>query len=132
MDIRLIEQLYDANVRAEEIIHLGTQCLGDNAASVIDDALNQDWDGIWAAIGRGEPQGDELDFVAEHIVDKRIFGFLVQFATPVPKHITDDSYSFSWGWYHTRWIYADSFDDACQQALVWRTDYIARQREKAA
>ena len=56
-------------------------------------------------------------------------GFAIQMATPVMTWHCNNSASFSWGYYSTRWVYADTFDAAVDAGLTWVQD--CRRKEKS-
>lgn len=115
--IKIASDMFDANLRCEQIIHLASQCF-DETTSHVEDAFSMDWDVIWEAIGV-EPQGEERHDINQTIVDSRKFGFLVQMATPVLTMIGKVGWSLSWGHYSTKWFYAESLDEIYKAAFVW-------------
>lgn len=136
MEMRDIqEEFFNNSIRPEKIIHLGTQCIDDCSwTDDAEEAFMNDFERVWEAIGISPPEEepDELWAIAEHLLHGKKNGFLIQFATPMPRNITKGgSYSFSWGAYTTHWVYADSFEIACEKAIEWKNEYIAKEFEKA-
>ncbi|MFQ2235051.1 hypothetical protein ACK32R_04980 [Aeromonas dhakensis] len=128
------EEFFNAPLRPEVIIHLGTQCLDDTAwPSQASDAFSDDAEQVWEAIGISPPDEDaEQKWAIEsHLRRHKKWGFLVQFATPIPLNFDQngEGHSFSWGYYRLQWIYADSFELACEAAIKWQADYIAKMQE---
>lgn len=126
MDKKLVIELVDGSVRAEAIFHLGAQCITDEFSwpSELEDLFNDCYEDVFNAIGIEPPEDEDKGYIIEHLLENNKLGFLVQFATPVPRDITESGFTFSWGYYTTKLIYSDNFDDACKQALVWREEYI--------
>ena len=46
-------------------------------------------------------------------------GFLVQAATPVLNYYKDGGFTYSWGHYHTAWIYCDTADQIADIVCGW-------------
>lgn len=128
------EAFFDNAIRAEVVLHLGTQCW-DNSAwpEAAKEAFEYDQESVWKAIGIEPPaDGEEETWaIEEHLRNHKIFGFLVKFATPIPDDIALNSYSFSWGYYTTEWIYADTYKAACEKAVTWQAEYLAQLRAAA-
>ena len=116
------------------ILNLGIQCMEDCFADHAEDCINSDWEEIWAAVGIEPPHPDESDNedIAYHLQACGKSGYLVRFATPIPRDITTSSFRFSWGMYTTQWIYSETIQDACNKAIEWRRGYIEKERAKAA
>jgi hypothetical protein len=132
---KIRENFFDNCIRPEAIIHLGTQCLDNNSwPDVAKDAFQDDFENVWEAIGIDPPAEDvdDIEIIEEHLRHNKKYGFLVQFATPVPTDIKENCYSLSWGYYTTQWIYADTYESACEKAVQWQADYINGKRKKAA
>jgi hypothetical protein len=138
MNFREMQELFfDNSIRPEEIIHLGLQCIDDYSwPNAAEEAFEDDFYLVWNAIGIPPPRenDDEKWAIAEHLAhnnNKR--GFLIKFATPVPTGFSENGYSTNgWGYYATKWIYADSFDAACEEAGRWHKEYIDRKRKEEA
>jgi len=50
---------------------------------------------------------------------QEFFGFGVQLGSPVRDYHSHTSYSCSWGFYNTVWVYAESLDDAWKLGMAW-------------
>ena len=48
-----------------------------------------------------------------------LLGLAIQFATPVRKYYSANSYSSGWGHYSTAWIYADTYQQAWELGAAW-------------
>lgn len=117
----------------EAIIDIPTMLAQDAWPDIAREAFMEDEpDRIWEEIGIEPPYDlDDEGLIFEHLTDNQKFGYLVKFATPVPQDITADSHRLSWGYYSIKWIYAESYEQACEKALDWRQEFIDRRREKA-
>lgn len=135
IDKTMISDFFDNSLRIEQLIHIGTQMLDESLPSAVKDAFNSDVEEIAEALG---VDADELaDVVDSDLswgmrVRFRRQGFLAQFATPVPRDFSEDGscYSFSWGYYATKWIYAESLEDCCKAGLAWNAAYIEEQKKE--
>jgi len=59
-------------------------------------------------------------------------GFLGQFSKPVGSKFSDDGscYSFSWGYCHLVWLYADSLEELFEKACQWSLQKKAKDIKK--
>lgn len=125
--------MFDNNIRTEVVLHLGTMCLHDAFPDAAKEAFEDDADEVREALAW--PGKLPEDFDAEEIADllrrAKKQGFLVKFATPAPVDFTETGHSFSWGYYSTKWIYAEDFEEACRGALAWAEKYVADRRAAA-
>lgn len=122
-----LEKLYDATVRIERIIYLaGAMAATDAFSDDLNDFLDEEDDVITKCLG-GIPEWVDLtarnseraDWVWEWLRGAGKFGFLVRFATPVMKPVSKGARSYSWGYYNTEWVYAESVDEAVEKGLAW-------------
>lgn len=91
----------------------------------------------------GQPgwEKDELESQRDHdravlqenAYDARMVfhGFGVQFATPVREYSSADSWVYSWGYYNTVWLYAESLEEAWRLGCEWAEQKHLQAREKA-
>ena len=131
----ILEVFYENNIRADLILHLGTQCFTQPDeccwSYAAKDVFDDEPDEVWEAIGLDIPEHSGLDAISEYLVDNNKLGFLVRFATPVPHHITQNGYSYSWGRYTTKFVYGETYEVACRKAIDWKKVYIAKKKAKA-
>lgn len=124
---QIFEKLNDVTSRVEKMIFLAGAMA---ATDVFSDDLNEFFEEEEKTIEEclGEiPDWVDLDErgyarsenIFEWLTNARKFGFLVQFATPVMKPTGESSRTFSWGYYSTKWIYADTIDEAIDKGLGW-------------
>lgn len=81
--------------------------------------------------GSGD-NGDDAEELSLHLARHRLNGVLLQVATPVKTfHKIDPAIcSYSWGHYHTTWVYGTTFDKARAEAKKWANEEAAS--DKAA
>lgn len=77
-----------------------------------------------AALG-GEPD-DALETFGDLLMNRQLLGFAVQFVTPVMTRCKR-SWSWSWGYTQSTWVYADSYEQAWRLGIAW-----AKQCRKSA
>ena len=126
--------MFDSTIRAEMIIHIGCQMIDDALPSYVRDVFNDCGDEVWEALGLSAPDegesANELE-LSDYLCDNRKQGYLVQFATPVPKNFNEGQtmWSVSWGHFALGWVYGNSMQECCEKALEWRKTFI-RECEK--
>lgn len=123
----LAEKLLNESVRIERIILLAgamtdgafsddiNEFLDDEDESTIEECLGRipDWVDIEA---HGFSRNDS---VSEWLIEQKKLGFLVKFATPVMEKTGRGLSTFSWGYYSTKWVYAETLDDAIANGMKW-------------
>lgn len=123
-------------LRAENIFHLMSQGQGEALIDDIFDIYENDMEELQDVL--------KLDFKGDYDMDKEELswhlhrskkkGFLVQMATPVPSNF-DERGGFmtnGWGYYSTKYFYAETLDDCYSQAAIWQEEYYAQVKEKEA
>lgn len=77
---------------------------------------------------------DEVDEeeIAGAFAMRGLYGYVVQFALPVYLRATEDSTSYSWGHYRSKWIYADRIEDAWSIAVDWAKRHKAEAIQETA
>lgn len=132
----IFEKLSDESARVDRVIFLAGALT--NVDSMPDDIENffdeEDAETIEKCLGEAPDwvDFDDTDSVAEWLIQSAKLGFLVQFATPVMKVISEGCYSFSWGLYNTTWIYAETIDEAVDKGLEWVRERRASEAANAA
>jgi hypothetical protein len=119
-----IHKFIEKNIQPEKIFHLGTMCHdSDRWPDDVEDSFQQDFDEIFEALGIDAPEEpddfDEIYMLCEHLTLNRKHGFLVQFATPVIKFLSEKSFASGWHYYTQEWIYAETYEQACEKAIAW-------------
>lgn len=71
--------------------------------------------------------GDDAEELAFHLARHGLTGVLLQVATPVKEFYRLDSGNcrYSWGHYHTTWVYGTTFDKAWGVAKKWAAEEAA-------
>jgi hypothetical protein len=127
---KLLEKLDDATARLEQVICIAG-AIGDGMsfAEPLRGFLVEDLDTMRKCFGTfpesvfDSLESDDNQEIAEAFSEWAIetdhLGFVVQIATPVMTPRGEDSNSYSWGYYSTRWVYADTFDGAVDAGLLW-------------
>ena len=49
----------------------------------------------------------------------KLNGYLAKFAKPVATNFYESGFSFSWGWYTTTWLYAETLEDLFRKSFEW-------------
>ncbi len=124
----ILEKLFVASARIERVIFIaGAIAAGgvhsDDLDEFFDEEDEVDIEAVfgpipeWIDIDSGGYQ--RADDIFEWLRDTGKLGFLVNFATPVMEKSGENSRSFSWGYYSTKWIYAESMEEAVDKGLAW-------------
>ena len=73
------------------------------------------------------------DDVSEFIHEFKLYGWFLQAAKPVVTPCGDgESCHYSWGYYSTQWIYAETYELALDKARVWVAETHAKEMAKSA
>lgn len=137
---KLAQKLFDESARIDRTILIAgsmtdgafsddfNEFLDDEDESTIEECLGEIPDGVDIE-GHGYSRNDS---VCEWLTDKEKLGFLVKFATPVMEfNLKTGHRTFSWGYYSTKWIYAETLDDAIGAGLEWVTKRREAEEHKA-
>ena len=117
----------------ERVIHIAAQAehICDDFAQFIDDELPEDrvremlaekagnmgfLVGLDAIEDGAYPDHEE---VFSLLYENGLMGWLVQAATPVCRRCEGGGVMYSWGYYHTQWFYAESYEAALWQVEAW-------------
>lgn len=78
----------------------------------------------------GDVEDRDAEELAFQLTRHRLTGVLLQVATPVKEFYKPNSGNcrFSWGHYHTTWVYGTTFDKAWTEATKWATDQAERDK----
>lgn len=136
----LQDKLEDATVRIEQIIHFGCMLtdysmpesvkeLFEDVTPIVDDLFPD-----LPAEGKQEIENGyfEIEWFIDWINEKRRHGYGILFATPVMKPIGEGGRDYSWGHYSTKWIYADTLEEAVDKAVLWAAERRQVEVERAA
>ena len=135
----IIERLWEENARVERVILLaGALASEDDIPSDLDDFLDdEDDETIEKCLGKipdwvSKENRDRKSDIAQWLIEAGRFGVLVQFATPIMTPLGEGAMSFSWGFYTTTWVYADTIDEAVDKGLAWVKECRSNENEEAA
>lgn len=134
--------MFDADARIEKMIwapaigSVSSGAYSDDFTDFCEDVLADDgsttmhksFAGLTVFKQVGEDPDIEMDDAIEAIAlflgEQEISGFFVQAATPVYKYRTptDTQCAFSWGRYHTCWIYIPRVEDLASTLAAWANE----------
>lgn len=139
---KLQEKLADATLRMDRVIILaGALVDADSPADEFDNFISYGSDletlqRLFPDAPRyvlDEDNEDEwFDLLCEWLCESGTLGYLVQFATPVMRPLTNTVRSFSWGHYNTRWEYAETLNAVVAKGLAWAAEIRAEEDKEAA
>lgn len=131
----VLESLFDGNIRVENvfIMQLISSCdsMPDSFWGVFDDNHEE----VLKAIGLGNANTSDYDDLStksellDFLHDKKVYGVLIQFATPIPRNFSFDddgefsSCSCSWGMTSWHFAHGKSIDAAIDNAISIQGKY---------
>lgn len=146
-------EYFDHSIRAEEVIWLGAQCdqYPDALKEMCEDLQDLKYGELDKVFSEGS--GRKIKFCRERgfkkhkngeyddidpevfmglTIDEGLYGFMVEFATPVPTGFTESgSYSLGFGYYERKWFYTEAFDEALfNRAKKWAESVEAYARKE--
>jgi len=131
----ILEKLMDASARFEQVIFLpGALAAGDAMSDDLTEFFDyEDIETIESSLGKipSWVNLDDTNDICNWLSTYELLGFLVKFATPVMSPSGNGSRSFSWGYYSTKWIYAETIDAAVENGLAWVKECRAIEDAKA-
>lgn len=132
MNKTLCEQLNEAPARIEMILHIGGMGADEySLAEALDDFIADDTDellDLFSAIPESVREDlDDRDARGPAFMDwalqNDVLGFLIQMATPIRRNQTSSGFSYSWGYYQTKWVYGDTIEEAVKNGLAWVEEF---------
>lgn len=135
------EDAFNHNLRTVAIVDFASMVGTDAFENSLDDAAESLIEYLLDTDYRVHPSTETLrkfaldadadnDVFAELLMTWKAFGFAVQFSTPVMTKTSARSWSFSWGYTQSTWIYADDYEKAWGLGVKWAEDCKAK-AEKA-
>lgn len=137
----LNDQLEQATIRAEQILHLGTMLTqADDMPDALIDFINDLDNHIVKALatdmpwlpemlarwenGDGVTDEEARDDFNTQVYHHACYGYLVEYATPVmtPRRCSNGEWSgtsFSWSYYSRAWFYGETLEETVAKALAW-------------
>lgn len=79
-----------------------------------------------------EEELEQTQLTLERLIDSKRLGFLVKFETPIREWHDDSSFSCSWGYYRSQWIYAEQLEDAIDAGVEWARQQAERKPDAGA
>jgi predicted ATPase len=125
------DQSFNANLRLLAVVDLASMhateafegSLDSPVEDLIDHLLERDLKSHSSTAGlrkaAKDADEDTIEVLGELLYRRNLLGLAVQFATPVMTKLTEKSCSFSWGYYQTEWVYAESYDEAWKLGIEW-------------
>lgn len=127
------ERMSDAIVRVERMFWIPG--LGEPASNDFDEFVEDDLvdaKSLLAALP-WLSKLENADDVLSELAMRRVDGFFVQLATPIPSSFHEGGgFSFSWGSYRTEWFYAKSVDKIPELAAAFSKGVIDAARARRA
>lgn len=124
----IADDFYTANVRCEKMIPV-YMCLADTLSPSLANAIEEP--SVCALLGLPADVKNE-DEITEILQRNNKVGFLAQFATPTPFDFSSNGsvYTSGWGWYQTKWFYANDIDGLEGLATDWAHKYFEQCKKK--
>lgn len=140
----LADTFFDASLRVDTILWLAA--IGDQPCEAFRDfversdnkhttALVTQLLGITAKRWDKLAQEEQHEEIASLFARRRLEGFLVHVATPVPTDFTENGGIITYGYGFTtgRWFYTETLDAAFAAVVVkWKNEYYAEEKKKHA
>lgn len=132
------QRMFDASVRVEKMFWVAGVCAQapDDFEEFVEEDLADEADIIaefpWLAAMLED--GAKAEDILCEFAFRKLDGLFVQLATPIPRDFIEDGkgYSFSWGYYRTKWFFCRSLDEIVGKAIPWQESVVAKAREKQA
>lgn len=127
--------LFNESLRVERVIYLAGalsqfDSFPDDLDSFFDDADESNivdcLGDIPGYVNLEDHRNERSESISEWLNAAGKYGYLVQCATPAMTKNSENSRSFTWGYFHSRWFYGEQMDDVISAALAW-----AEERRKA-
>ncbi len=131
----ILQELDAATARIETLLHIGgmaadvvtlPECLKEMLGEQSNEELFELFPGIPEDLLEGIDVEEYAEFT-EWLARNAQLGFLVQFATPVRRGVAN---VYSWGYYSTKWVYAETLKEAVELGLKWVAGCRAKELEK--
>ena len=138
MSDELAQKFFDTNVRIEHLFWIPGICVQAPREfedfiehDLADDCAPQVFESLPFLRGMIENGARGEDVLAEMAMHRKN-GFIFEASTPTPYDCRPDgSHSFSWGRYHTKWMYADTLEDMAAAAIAWANTILETAKAKA-
>lgn len=131
----LSQRLFDATARVEKVLWIEAMLTEMDTehpefSSFLENSSDEDIKRAFpeasAKLVKSLAQGTES--FSEWLIMRNVKGFLVQFATPVRKYLSKNTFASGWGYYATRWVYGATLDDALKAGFEFVEDQRAKEK----
>lgn len=104
----------------------------DDMAPLVLKSLPELGRAIEGAAAEGYSDRETAEEVAGILLRNRRRGFLLYVSTPVTINHKPGSYTFSWGYTHNAWLYADAIEDVAPTCAAWAAESLAGDKRTAS
>ena len=137
-NVSVSEMMDEATLRAEKVVYLAasiTESLPDDARELLEENSVEELTDIFGelpdylieALGDGEHYE-----ISQWLLDTEKLGYVVQFATPIrePSGSSGKFWSYSWGYYRTKWFYGETMEKAINLGVAWARNCEKKDKDK--
>lgn len=130
------ERIFDATARIETMIYIPAIGDADSASEQFGDFVRDLPERKDCELYKSLPELREFadgEYPEAWEVAELLFsrsGFIFNAATPVMEPVADGISSYSWGYYHTEWLYAKDQDAIADVLVAWATAFHERDKAK--
>ena len=139
----ITRRVHEASGRFETILHLGSMLVEPDApCGALNDFFVEEEIEAYTDLLEALPEQHRAQFqdyatfdaddLAEALWSHQAWGFIVRAATPIRQYDNPNRYSWSWGAFYTKWIYAETLEGAVGKAIEWAATRNKADKEKAA
>lgn len=118
---RIASEARETALRLEEIIHLAVANHGEDCTDRLRAFYEHDVQGDTTRLFGFDDSEQDLEAFLEHLASRGYDGFLVRAAAPVRRYAGNCATGLL-SYFRTRWIYAESYDDALRKAFAWAVE----------
>ncbi len=126
------DKLSEAELSIHSVIYLSGALVGDAVPDELEDLCDEIDDLSKVFPDAPEDVAHDSELLKEWLLELGRFGYLVKFATPVMRRLGSDATSFSWSRYYTRWVYAETMDDAIELGTKWAAELRTAEQMEAS
>lgn len=126
------EAAFNATVRMQHVVDLASLHaseafevrLDGPAEDMVDDLLGDDckihpsMEQLQVLVRQADEDGGTA-ILGDLLYHHNVLGLVVNFATPVMTKTGKDSYTYSWGYTQSMWVYAETYDAAWKLGVAW-------------
>lgn len=120
------DRVFESIARVERVIYIAGGLtdpgeLGHDLELFLEELLPEDAARLFGSLPSSVAEAldnDDIEGLCEWLMQQGFLGYLVQMATPHTRRV-GDVVSYSWGYYKTRWFYAETVLSAMENGLAW-------------